>query len=248
MQTVWKDQAHTFLLLLISIELLDKNQFYVCTCQEILWAFKLNDSLLTFRQSISLEVCWVENRIFSCENAALQVLKCSVCVSVCVCVFKLKFYSFLSQIKSDQVRSSQIKSDQVRSSQIKLDQVRSSQIKSDQFRSIQLITSMQCQRQVLTGMQCLWQLIDCMQSLWQLLTTYHKHAVLLSLSSIPSLSSSQELRSACYYCSHVVYGLDGELVSGPVRTHSHCREVQLWQGDPLYAAGGWVSLAKYVTF
>ena len=28
-------------------------------------------------------------------------------------------------------------------------------------------------------------------------------------------------------CSHVVHGLDGKLVSGPVWTHSHCREVQL---------------------
>ena len=90
---------------------------------------------------------------------------------------------------------------------INSDQFRSIQIKSDQIWSNQLITSMQCRRQVLTGMQCLWQLIDCMQSLWQLiagmqclwqlLTTYHMHAVLLSLSSIPSLSSSQELRSAC---------------------------------------------------
>ena len=66
---------------------------------------------------------------------------------------------------------------------------------------------MQCWRQLITGMQCFWQLIDCMQSswqliagmqcLWQLLTTYHMHAVLLSLSSLPRLSSSQELRSAC---------------------------------------------------
>ena len=30
--------------------------------------------------------------IFSCENAALQVLMCSVCVSVCVSVVKLKFW------------------------------------------------------------------------------------------------------------------------------------------------------------
>ena len=36
-----------------------------------------------------------------------------------------------------------------------------------------------------------------MRCLWQVMTTYHMHAVLLSLSSLPRLSSSQELRSAC---------------------------------------------------
>ena len=34
--------------------------------------------------------------VFSCENAALQVLMCSVCLSVCLSVVKLKFYSFLA--------------------------------------------------------------------------------------------------------------------------------------------------------
>ena len=54
------------------------------------------------------------NYFFSCEDAAQQVLMCSVCLSVCLCVClsvcKLNF------TKSDQVRSSQIKLDQVRSS------------------------------------------------------------------------------------------------------------------------------------
>ena len=38
-----------------------------------------------------------------------------------------------------------------------------------------------------------------MQCLWQLLTAYRMHAVQSSLSSLPSLSSSQELRSACFW-------------------------------------------------
>ena len=90
--------------------------------------------------------------LFSCENAVLQVLLCSVCLSVCLCVLKFSFYSFLasttfhnslwqlirSQIKSDQVRSSQIKSDQIKSDQIKSIQIKSNQIKSNQIRSNQI--------------------------------------------------------------------------------------------------------------
>ena len=38
----------------------------------------------------------LQDDIISCEDAAQQVLMCSVCVSVCVSVLKLKFYSFLA--------------------------------------------------------------------------------------------------------------------------------------------------------